>query len=115
MPRKPGKIEAAQIEEAERQLVEPDPEAHAGELLAGGWSRRARTWFSRGLDLWTVRFERLGKFFKNVAFALGGIAAIIALIKQLRTRNVAPAELPKGSGSASTFADRVDKPSPPKP
>jgi hypothetical protein len=113
MPRKPGKIEAAQIAEAERLLVEPDSEAHAGELLAGGRLRRVTAWFSRGLDLWTARFEKLGKWLKSIAFVLGSAAAIVALLKQLRTRNVAPAELPKGSGSASTFSDRVDKPPPP--
>lgn len=112
--RKPGKIEAAQAEEAQRLLVEPDPEAHAGELLAGNRWRRLREWASAKLDLWSARIEKIAKLLKNIALALGSLAAIAALVKQLRTRNVAPAELPKGSGSASTFADRVDKPPPPK-
>jgi hypothetical protein len=113
MPRKPGKIEAAQIEEAERLLIEPDSEAHAGELTAGGWWRRFTAWFSRGLEVWTGRFEKIANWLKAIALALGSLAAIIALFRQLLTRNVAPAELPKGSGER-TFVDRVDKPIPPK-
>jgi hypothetical protein len=99
-------------EDAEGGLV--DPEAHAGELLAGQRWRRLADWFGAKLDLWTVRFERLGKWLKAIATVLGSAAAIVALIRALRTRNVAPAELPKGGG-ASTFVDRVDKPAPPKP
>lgn len=106
-------IKAAAREDVERGLV--DPEAHAGELLAGGRWRGLRAWFSRGLDLWTARFEKIGKWLKSIALVLGSAAAIVGLIRSFRTRNsVGPAELPRGGG-ASTFVDRVDKPTPPKP
>lgn len=112
--RRPGKIEAAQLEEAERQLVEPDPEAHAGELMAGQRWRRLRAWASGKLDLWSARVERIAKLLKNIALALGSLAAIFALIKQLRTRNsVAPAELP-ATGQPTIATEFVPKPLPPK-
>lgn len=112
--RKPGKIEAAQIEEAERQLVEPDPESHAGELTAGQRWRRLRGWASAKLDLWSARIERIAKLLKNVALALGSLAAIVALYRQLRTRSVAPAELP-ATGQPSIGTDFVTRPKPPTP
>jgi hypothetical protein len=109
--RKPGKIEAAQIEEAERQLLEPDSEAHVGELLAGGRWRGLRRWFSRGIDLWTPRLERLGKWIAALALVVGGL---VKLVHDFRSTSVGPAELPKGGGER-TFVDRVDKPTPPGP
>ena len=103
-------LKARWLADAEGKVT--DPEAHAGELTAGGWVRRARAWLSDGLDVWTARFEKIGKWLKSIAMVLGGAAAIVALIKQLRTRNVAPAELPRGTGER-TFMDRVDKPKAP--
>ena len=45
-----GRVKAGWREDAEGKLV--DPEAHSGELLAGSWSRRARSWGS-AMSLWS--------------------------------------------------------------
>lgn len=107
-------LKAAQRADLEEGLI--DPEAHAGELTAGGRWRRARAWFSRGLEIWTARFEKLGKLVTAVAKVLGGLGVIGGLIWRAavfyKTRGLAPAEQPK-TGVSSTFADRVDKPKPP--
>jgi hypothetical protein len=101
------RLKAAQLEDARGRIA--DPEAHAGELTAGGWARRARAWFSLGLDRWTPRLERLAKWVTALALVVGGLAKVI---HDLRATRVAPAELPK-TGVASTFADRVEKPKDP--
>lgn len=97
-------------EDAEGGLMDPD--AHTGELLAGQRLRRLRAWFGRGIDLWTPRLERLGRWIAAGALVIGGL---VKMVHDFRATSVAPAELPKGSDSASTFLDRVDKPRPPKP
>lgn len=101
------RLKAAWEEDARTRLA--DPEAHAGELTAGGWTRRARAWFSRGLTEWTPRLERLAKWVTALTLVVGGLAKVI---HDLRATAVGPAELPK-TGVASTAVDRVEKPQPP--
>jgi hypothetical protein len=101
------RLKAAWEEDARDRLI--DPEAHSGELTAGGWTRRARAWFSRGLAVWTPRLERLGKWIAALALVVGGMAKII---HDMRATAVGPAELPK-TGVASTAVDRVEKPKAP--
>lgn len=103
---KPKSIEhlkRLQLEDAEGGISDPD--AHAGELLAGRRWRRLSVWFSRRLDVWTTRFERIGKWLKAIATALGSLAAIIALIRALRTRDSVPPRLPPPTGAPSTALD----------
>ena len=101
------RIKAAWEEDARGPLA--DPEAHAGEFTAAGWLRRVRAWFSRGVDRWTPRLERLAKWVTALALVVGGLAKVI---HDLRSTAVGPAELPK-TGVASVATDRVDKPKPP--
>jgi hypothetical protein len=101
------RLKAAWEEDARDRLA--DPEAHAGELTAGGRLRRARAWFSRGVTIWTPRLERLGKWIAALALVVGGLAKII---HDMRATAVAPAELPK-TGVASTSVDRVERPKAP--
>ena len=101
------RIKAAWEEDGRGSLT--DPEMHAREFTAGGWTRRCRAWFSRGLTAWTPRLERLAKWVTALALVVGGLAKII---HDMRATAVGPAELPK-TGVASVATDRVDKPKPP--
>lgn len=113
------KIIDGQRQDLERGIASPagvagDPEAHAGELLAGHWLHRVRAWLSQGLDAWTPRLKRLGEWLKALSLVLVGVAGIAGIIRSWRIRGIAPAELPHGDGTPTITIDRVPEPTPPK-
>ena len=107
------KIIEGQRQDVERGIVSTpgiavDPEAHAGELLAGAWRRRLSKW----IDAWSERLDRLGTFLKRLALVLGGIAGLIKLVHTMRSQ-IGPAELPRGTDTPTIGTDFVKKPKPP--
>jgi hypothetical protein len=112
------KIIEGQHQDVERGIVSPagiaaDPEAHAGELLAGRRLHRARAWLSAGLDTWTPRLKRIGEWLKAISLVLAGAAGIAGIVRSWRAR-VTPAELP-ATGQPTIGTDFVPRPKPPLP